>query len=106
MNASTMTDSIPLEVHSCTACGERSQFVLEHPAHHARFCPTCAADAAESDAAREHLNDLLKPAVIAWARHWQAVGVAPDVLEVMANSVCELEHGPLQWVQTALKRDQ
>jgi hypothetical protein len=106
MNASTMTASIPLEVQACTACGERNQFVLEHPAHHARLCPTCAAEHAQTDAAREHLNALLEPAVIAWARHWQAVGVAPEVLEVMADSVCELEHGPLQWVQTALKRDQ
>lgn len=95
-----------IEVDSCTACGEKNQFVLEHPAHHALLCPTCAAEHAESDAAREHLNDLLRPAVMAWARHWQTVGVERDVLEVMANSVCELEHGPLQWVQTAFKRTQ
>jgi recombinational DNA repair protein (RecF pathway) len=94
------------DLQSCTACGERNQFVLEHPAHHAKLCPTCAAEHAESDAAREHLNDLLRPAVMAWARHWQAVGVERDMLEVMANSVCELQNGPQQWVQTAFKRDQ
>ena len=68
---------------SCDYCGNLTP-LMTHPqwaGNAETLCPACAQGRALQEASEQHLHTLLWPALVQWARYWQAAGVSRDSLQ-------------------------
>ena len=84
--------------NSCDACGQ-IQNVLEHPNWGQTLCPKCATHDLLCSAASLHLNDLLKPVVLTWGKHWAMAGVELEDLGGIACQLHEQVKTPADWLE-------
>lgn len=76
---------VPAPLGVCDSCGATPAL----PVSGSDRCPACMRRDMLTDAAAEHLRELLSPLLGLWAGHWESVGVPAEELE----SILETESG-------------
>lgn len=91
------------EDKACDHCGKPD--TTYHPRGRHYLCPKCVRLQALSDAAHEHLTDLIRGTLRPWALHWQAAGLSLAELADSVNLTFEVLGGEIVQVHVEAVRE-